>query len=231
MVPGMYRIMLALAALAAPITASAAERRYSVTDFDRIQVDGPWRVTLVTGKPPSAVATGSNQAIDRLSLQVEGRTLRIRRGTKGGFGPAGTVDIRVSTHGLRGATVIGPGVLSIDRAKGLRLDLGLSGSGALSVAAIEADTLVLDLLGSGQITAAGKAKTMRSTIQGTGGLAAEALTVDDVTLVADTAGRIALGVRRTAKINATGQGEVEIIGKPSCTIKAIGSALVRCGKN
>lgn len=228
----MRRIMLALIAVAAPLSAaSAAERRYTVTDFDRIQVDGPWRVTLVTGKAPSAVAHGSNDAIDRLSLDVEGRTLRIRRGTKGGFGAAGPVEIRVSTHDLRGAGVNGPAILSIDRTRGLRLDLALSGSGALTVDKVEADNLVIGLLGSGRISLAGKAKTLRATIQGTGDLAADRLAVDDATLNADTAGRIALAVRRTAKIDATGQGEVEILGNPSCTVKAIGSATVRCGKD
>ena len=228
----MFRIMLALIAAAAPLTAgSAADRRYSVTDFDRIVVDGPWRVTLATGKAPSATATGSNGAIDRLSLEVEGRTLRIRRSTRGGFDDAGPVEIKVSTHDLRGASVNGPAVLAIDKARGLKLDLGLSGSGSLSLAQVEADNLVLGLVGSGRISVAGKAKSLRATIQGSGDLAAEGLSVDDANLTADTAGRIALAVRRTAKINATGQGEVEIIGSPACTVKAIGSALVRCGKN
>ena len=44
--PAMIRIMLALFALAAcAAPAAAAERRYSVTDFDRVQVDGPYQVT------------------------------------------------------------------------------------------------------------------------------------------------------------------------------------------
>lgn len=228
----MRTILLALLGIAAPLSAAtAAERRYSVTDFDRIQIDGPWRVSLVTGKPPSAVATGSNEAIDRLSLEVEGRTLRIRRGTKGGFGAAGPVEIRVSTHDLRGASVNGPAILAVDKTRGLRLDLALSGSGALSVDKVDADSLVIGLLGSGRMSLGGKAKTLRATIQGTGDLAADGLGVDDATLNAGTAGRIALAVKRTAKITASGQGEVEIIGKPSCTVKAIGSASVRCGKD
>lgn len=228
----MRRIMLALLGLAAPLAAAqAAERRYSVTDFDRIQIDGPWRVTLVTGKPPSAVAIGGNDGIDRLSLDVEGRTLRIRRNARSGFAPAGPIEIRVSTHGLRSAAVNGPGILSIDRTRGLRLDLALSGSGQIGVDKVEADNLVLGLLGSGKIKLAGRAKTLRGTIQGTGDLAAETLSADDATLNADTAGRIALAVKRTAKITAAGQGEVEILGSPSCTVKALGSASVKCGKN
>ena len=40
--------LLALAALAAP--AAAADRRYSVTDFDRVIVEGPYVVRLVVGR-------------------------------------------------------------------------------------------------------------------------------------------------------------------------------------
>src|SRR3546814_19405145 len=54
----MNRIMLAALALTATAPAQAAERRYTVTDFNRIRVDGPFVVTLATGKSPSATASG-----------------------------------------------------------------------------------------------------------------------------------------------------------------------------
>jgi hypothetical protein len=70
-------LLVALAALAAA-PAAAAERTYSVTDFDRIQVEGPFEVVLATGLSSKVRASGSTEALDRLSIGVEGGTLRIR---------------------------------------------------------------------------------------------------------------------------------------------------------
>jgi len=230
----MKRIMLAALALAAASPAAAAERRYSVTDFDRVQVDGPYQVTLVSGGPTGAVATGSAQALDAVSVEVQGRTLRIRanRSAWGGYpgARAGSVTIKIAARDLVSATVTGSGTLGIDRVKGLRLDLSVSGSGSLSVAAVDADTLSVGLLGSGKISLSGRAKQLRATISGTGDLAAAGLRADDVTLNADTAGAITVGAMRSAKVRATGQGDVEIIGTPACTVQGASSGQVKCGR-
>ena len=221
----------ALAASAAP--AAAAERRFTVTDFDRILVDGPFKVTLVTGRSGSAVATGSNQAIDRVSMEVQGRTLRIRpnRSAWGGYPGAGSgpLAIKVSTHDLRGAAVTGSGSIDIDKAKGMRFDLSVAGSGSIGIDSLETDKLGVGLLGSGRIRIGGKAKELRATIQGAGDLDAEKLQVEDAEINADTAGNIGVAVRRTAKISATGQGDTRIVGKPACTVKGLASGRVSCG--
>ncbi len=225
---------LALLAFAAAAPARAAERTYSVTDFDRVQVDGPYRVTLTTGRGSAARAEGSSEAIDHLSVDVQSGTLRVRRnrsawgGTPGeGIGP---VTIALTTRDLRNAAVVGSGSLDIDRARGLRVDLSVSGSGRLTVGAVEADTLLVGLLGGGRITLAGRTKQLKATVQGSGDLAASGLSADDAQIASDTAGNVAVAVARTAKVTATGPGDVEILGGPSCTVQAKGSGRVICGR-
>ena len=81
--------LLALASLPAHsaigAAAPATERTFSVTGYDRIRIDGPYRVTLKTGVAPYARAPGSDASNDGLSMKVEGRTLVIRLGS-GGWG-------------------------------------------------------------------------------------------------------------------------------------------------
>ncbi|HEX8124841.1 MAG TPA: head GIN domain-containing protein [Allosphingosinicella sp.] len=223
---------LALLALAgAP--AGAAERNYSVTDFDRVQVDGPYRVTLTTGRSSAARAEGSVQALDQVSVDVQGGTLRVRRNrsTLGSYPAAdpGPVTITLTTRDLRSAVVVGSGSLDIDRAKGLRVDVSVSGSGRLGVTAVESDTLVVGLLGSGRITLSGRTKQLKASVQGSGDLTASGLTADDAQIGSDTAGNVAVAVARTAKVTSTGAGDVEIIGSPACTVAAKGSGRVMCG--
>jgi Putative auto-transporter adhesin, head GIN domain len=230
-------LLLALAptlavALAAP--AAAAERRYSVTDFDRVQVDGPYEVTLTTGGSSQAMATGDQAAIDRVSIDVQGRTLRIRPNPSawGGYPGAriGPVRVVVSTRDLRSAIVTGSGSLVIDRARGLRLDLSLSGSGSLSVASVDADTLTLGSIGSGEIRVAGKAKQLRLTVEGSGDFDGRGLVAEDAQIVAGTSGTLVVGAARTAKVTARGRGTVEILGTPACTLSGASAAMVICGK-
>ena len=234
MVLVMIRIMplAAIALLAQP--AAAAERRYTVTDFDRIQVEGPFQVTLTTGKAPSARADGEMLALERVSVEVQSRTLKIRpnRSAWGGYPgqQSGGVKLLVSTPGLRSATVTGAGTLSIDKVKAMMFDAALAGSGRLGIGSLEADALSLGLLGGGKLTLGGKAKTVRATISGSGDLDAAALQSEDAEVNADTSGTIALGVRRAAKITATGAGEVTIGGTPACTVTNRGVGTVSCGK-
>jgi hypothetical protein len=230
----MIRIISAalLALLASP--AAAAERRYTVTDFDRIHVEGPFQVALTTGRGVSALAVGDAQAIERVSIEVQSRTLKIRpnRSAWGGYPgrSAGAVKIAVTTHELRGATVIGSGSLTVDKARAMKFDAAVSGSGGIGIGSVEADALSLGLLGAGKLTVGGKAKTVRATVTGAGELDGAGLTAEDAEIIADTSGAIGLAVRRAAKVTATGAGDVMIGGTPACTVDNKGAGTVSCGK-
>jgi hypothetical protein len=230
----MHRIMAVALIAAASAPASAAERRYTVTDFDSVRVEGPFQVTLATGKAGSAVATGSSQALDGLSLKVEGRVLRVRPNLNGWGGypgeGAGPLKIAVTTHSLKSAAVIGSGGLQVDKARAMAFDASVAGSGRVGIDNVEADTLKVALMGSGKIELGGKAKQLTANIQGGGDLSAKELTAEDAVIGADTAGTIGVAVRRTAKVTATGAGDVEIVGTPACTVDARGAGRVLCGK-
>lgn len=231
----MIRIMLSASLAISAASASAAERRYTVTDFDRIQIDGPFEVALTTGRASSARATGSNAAIDRLAIDVQGRTLRVRasRSAWGGYPGegGGPVKIELGTHALRSASLNGSAHLAVDKMQAMKLDVAVSGSGRITVAAAEADTLALGLLGSGRISIGGRAKNVRATIQGSGDLDAERLTAEDCNIQAETSGSIAIGIRRIAAVTSSGGGDVKIVGSPACTVKQLGSGQVLCGKS
>ncbi len=229
----MRMTVLAVLAAASATSANSAERRHIVTDFDRVQVDGPFRVTLATGRPASAAVSGSSAAIERVTIDVQGRTLRVRanRSAWGGYPGegAGPLQIALSTHEIRGASVSGSGSLNIDKARAMRFDLAVSGTGRIGLGQVEADSLTLGLLGSGAIEIGGRAKELRATVQGNGDLRAEKLMVEDARIIADTAGAIKVAVGRAAEVTATGPGDTHIIGNAACTVRALGSGEVRCG--
>lgn len=214
--------------------AAAAERRYTVTDFDRIQVDGPFRVTLTTGKGASAIASGDPQALERVSVEVQARVLKIRPNRSGWGGypshDAGPVSLTVTTPALRAATLIGSGQLAIDNAKAMKFDTALSGSGRIEIRTLEADNAYLGLVGGGTLTLGGRAKTVRATISGSGNLEAADLISEDAEISAETSGNISLAVGRAARINSSGAGDIVITGTPACTVANRGAGTVTCGK-
>lgn len=220
---------LCLAALAAS-PAAAAERNFSITSFDRVRVDGPYKVTLTTGVPPFAIASGSATAIDRVSVSVEGRTLIVRQnpGSWGGYpGQApGPVTIEVGTHDLSQAWLNGAGSLAIDRIRGLTFDLALQGSGSASIGDADVDQMKIGISGAGSVSIAGKAPKLTAVVRGTSTLDATKLDTKDALVGAEGPSEVRFVATATAKIDARGTTNVSVGGNPSCTVKAEGSAVV-----
>ena len=230
---GMRILLFALAA--ATLAASAAQaapntRNYSVTSFDRIRLDGPYKVRLVTGVAPFARAEGSQEALDGVSVDVQGRTLIIHRNRSswGGYPgkPAGPVEISVGTHGLAAAFLNGAGSLAIDKVRGLSFELAVQGAGAASIAQVEVDQLKIGIAGAGSTTLAGRAPKMTAIVRGASLFDASALAVKDVTLGAEGPAIVKLYATSSARIDVAGTASVDVTGDPACTVKASGSASV-----
>jgi hypothetical protein len=227
-----FILLIAILAFAAPV--QAADRRYPVADFDRVVVEGPYTVRIAVGRSSSAVASGSPQAIDAVSVEVQGMTLRVRRnpnawGASPGRAPGPAVII-LSTRNLRAARVVGSGNVVLSGARGLRVDLSVDGSGSLSATDVQGDVLSIGVRGAGSITLQGRAGTVTATIQGTGSLAATAFAAENATVAASTSGNVAMTVRRSANVTANGLGSVVIAGNPACTVSGPGAGEVRCGR-
>ena len=162
-----YRLpLLVFAALAASVPASAAERNFTVTGFDRIRIDGPYRVRLTTGVAPFAKASGSAAALNGVSIEVQGQTLIVRKNPSGwgsypGEGP-GPIEIAIGTHELSTAWLNGAGSLAIDKAKGQSFDLSVQGAGSIAgsgnVRGQATGTADVSIMGSGDVTLTGGAK-------------------------------------------------------------------------
>ena len=227
------RIIIAAIALStfAAAPADAATRNFGVSGFDRIRVDGPFRVKLATGVAPFAIATaGSSGALEGVSMEVQGRTLIIRtkRSSWGGYPgeAAGPVEVSVGTHELTAAWLNGAGTLAIDKLRGFAFDLSVRGSGAASVGAVEVDQLKVAVSGTAAVGLTGSALKLTATVLGVSTFEARALTTKDATLTANGPATLRATVTGTAKVNAQGPASVELGGGPACSITAAGSANV-----
>lgn len=226
--------LLVLASLPAPSAFGApalTQRNYSVTGFEKVRVDGPYQVQLRTNVAPFARASGSQRALDAVSIKVEGQTLVIRsaRGASWGGYPgesAGPVTIEVGTHDLKNAWINGAGGLAIYRVKGLSFDLAIQGPGVARIDQAMVDQLKVGISGAGSARLAGQAAKLTATVRGTSSFEAEGLTVKDAVIGAEGPSIVRTTVSNAAKVDAIGLAAVTLGGRPSCTVNARGSAVV-----
>lgn len=218
----------ALAALAAPTY--AATRNFGITSFEKIRVEGPFRVRLTTGVPPFARASGSPAAIDRVALDMRGNTLVVHSnpGSWGGYPgqDAGPVEINVGTHDLSSAWINGSGALAIDRVKGLSFDLSVQGSAAATIGRATVDQLNVAVVGTGSAALAGQAAKVTVVVRGIGSLDAANLAAKDATIGAEGTATIAANVSDSVTIDASGPATVKLTGGPACTLRVSGSTSV-----
>ena len=222
--------LLVLASLPVAAATPAAQRNYSVNGFDRIRIDGPYKVELRTNVAPYARASGTPASLDGVLIKVEGRTLIVRSG-RGGWGGypgegRGPVTIEVGTHDLNAAYINGAGALAVDRVKGLGFELSIQGSGIASVGEVDVDQMKVGVSGAGTVRMAGWAGKLSTTVRGTSSLEADRLQVKDAVIGAEGPSTVRAQVTNSAKVDANGLASVELAGNPACIVTAKGSASV-----
>ena len=221
--------LLAAAALAAA-PAAAADRNYTITGFNQIRLNGPYKVRLTTGVAPYARASGGTQALDAVALEVNGQILTVRRNsgaTRSYSGqPSAPVEIEIGTYDVRSASVIGSGSLDINAVRSLAFNLNIEGAGSARVGNLEVDQLKFWAAGTASASFAGSAKSATFLVRGVSSLDAAALAVKDAIIGSEGPATVRVNVSNTAKVDAKGASQVTLDGAPACTVTAAGSATV-----
>ncbi|HEV2594114.1 MAG TPA: head GIN domain-containing protein [Sphingomicrobium sp.] len=218
-------LMLAIAP-----SAQGATRSYGITDFTKVRVEGPYKVTLVTGVPPYAKASGSSTAMDRIAVEVRGDTLVIRTdpsawGGYPGIDP-GPVEVSIGTHDLANASLIGSGNIVISRVTGLSFALAVQGSGSAQINDVAADQMNVSLAGTASARLAGRTKRLTAVVRGLSALDAAKLSTPGVHISAEGSATIDASVAQSAQVEATGPATIRFSGSPSCELHVSGSASV-----
>ena len=219
-----------LAAVTLSVPAAAATRNFGLSGYDRIRVEGPFKVRLATGVAPYARAVGTVDAVDRVAITVEGRTLVVRTSSAWGGNVTGRnftpAQIELGTHDLTSAWLNGSGTLKIDKVKGLSFDASVQGSGAMQVDRADVDQLKIAVSGTAAAIIAGKAARLTTTVRGISTLDAANLVVKDATVGAEGAATVKAHVTNAIKVDASGPATIILTGNPACTAKLAGSASV-----
>lgn len=213
---------------------SATTRNYQVAGFERIEVGGPYDVTVTTGGAPAVRASGGERAIERLVVEVVDGTLRIHSKKRSGmnFGWSGSshpVKLAVTVPRLTAAEIAGSGSISVDKVAGDSFDAGIAGSGELRLGQVDVKRLKAGIAGSGGINAGqGRAGVADYEIAGSGDIEAGALVAEVASVSIAGSGEVTANATGTAQVDIAGSGDVRLSGGAKCTVSKAGSGDVYC---
>jgi hypothetical protein len=213
---------------------ATVSRNYQVSNFQQIEVAGPYDVEVRTGGNPGVSARGSQKLLERTVVEVQGDKLVIRPEKNRGFFQFGWSShakavFTVTVPQLSGATIAGSGDIRVDRVAGQRFEGNVAGSGAINVAAMDVQQLKLSIAGSGDLKAgAGKTQTAEYDIAGSGDLDAGAVQAQQLKVSIAGSGGVKAHASGTADVSILGSGDVEVSGGAKCNINKQGSGDVRC---
>jgi hypothetical protein len=222
---------LTLVGLTAATAASAAERSFAVTGFDKVSAAGSEDVVITTGKTASVVATGPQERLDKLEISVDGGTLKIRQksGSSWSWGSKEGVVIRVSMPTLHAVSTAGSGDVTADGGAGPDFVASIAGSGDMRISNVNSASVRLSTAGSGDFFVAGKCTTLKTSISGSGDMNLAGLTCADADVGISGSGDVMVHASRTANVRISGSGDVKVTGGSKCTSRTSGSGDVSCG--
>ena len=171
---------------------------------DSLRVEDSLNVTFVQGPQAGIVVTGPQDAVDRV-VAVGGR-ISLKDGSERitfGFKPGGA-EIWADSERVR-ITVTAPAVSRF----------AVEGSGELDIQNYDRDDLRVDINGSGEVTAIGKARRLALSINGSGDADLAALTLTDADVTISGSGEARVGPTGDADITISGSGDVTLTKRPA----------------
>lgn len=204
-------------------------------NFDEVTLGGPDNVRVVTGGTPSIVATGRNDDLDKIEVELRGSELvvtrdngsRIRMFSWGSDHKGVVITVTVAKP-IAAANLRGSGDLNVDQGGGDSFAAELKGSGDLTVAKIMTKTAHLTLAGSGDLKASGQATSVEAELSGSGGIDADALAAETASVNLRGSGNVDVRASKSANVVIKGSGDVSVKGTNNCNTEKHGSGDVHC---
>lgn len=212
----------------------AVSRSYPVGGFDKIEVAGPYEVTVTTGGQPSVQARGGANLLDKTVVEIKDGTLKIHpRKDKGiswnwSTGQGNGVSFAVTVPSLVSAEAAGSGTIAVSKVAGERFNGAVAGSGGLKLPDIQVGELQLEIAGSGNVEGQGRATQARYEIAGSGNIMAGRIASDRLRAEIAGSGNIEGQARSTADVDIAGSGNVRVTGGAKCNVSKAGIGNVSC---
>ena len=189
-----------------------------VSGFNSVSLSGIGELTIKVGDEESLLIEAEDNLGPLLTSEVSQGKLDL--GTKPGVSLNPTKPIRYTlvVKDLNAIEISGLGSVRSVALKADRIHIGVSGSGNLSIAGIEADQLIVDISGLGSVTvAAGKVNSQKISLSGSGSYKANDLESSTADVEISGLGNATLWAKDQLKADISGSGNVDYYGSPAVT--------------
>ncbi|MES2785272.1 MAG: head GIN domain-containing protein [Pseudomonadota bacterium] len=138
-----------------------------------------------------------------------------------------TLKIIVTAREIRQLGVSGTGTLTSAALKSPRLQLEIAGAGIIDLKQVQTDALEASIGGSGTIKVAGAARKFTVEIAGSGDVQAQQLKSDEAEVSIAGSGNARLWPMSALSASIAGSGDVEYYGDPKMSSKIAGSGSIK----
>jgi hypothetical protein len=171
-----------------------------VAPFTRVELAGSNNVVIRVGQEQSVVVTADDNLVDRVTTEVQSGTLTI-----------GTSPGSFSTNSPMRVAVAVPNLDAVS----------LTGSGNIVVDGIEAESLKVDLPGSGTLSGNGTATRLAVTVSGSGVVQFTRLVANDVRAAVSGSGSIFVTATKSLDASVSGSGAILYAGNPPDVTRSV----------
>lgn len=213
-----------------PAQGSGTTRSFAVRDFTGIDLRGSDPVDVRVGGGFSVRAEGPSDALDQLRIERDGDTLRVGRKKGVHWSTGKGARIFVTLPRLTDVGVAGSGQMTVDRVEGPSFHAGIAGSGDLTVGSMRVGTADLGIAGSGTVTPNGTADRLKVSVAGSGNLRGAGLQTRQADVSIAGSGDVVARVNGPAKVSLMGSGSADLGPQSTCTVSKMGSGSARCGR-
>jgi hypothetical protein len=180
---------------------SVTSETRTVTGFTSVSLVGSADVDVKFGDTESVVVSADDNIVPLIETKVENNQLII--GSKPG--------VRYSTTN---PVIVTLTMKSMDSAV-------LSGSGNFTVHDISADSLKLDLTGSGNLTVNGTANSVAIMLSGSGNVTCDGLQAKDASVTITGSGNVSVYASSSLDAVVSGSGNIKYSGNPASVNKSV----------
>jgi hypothetical protein len=184
----------------------------STNNYERIQVRGPFDVSIEEGVSGGLTITAPADAMVDITTEVVGDELIID--LEGTGITTQTFEVEVANSELDKIGMYGSGVFEGEVTVKDQLILELGGSGAIIVKA-NPDKLKASVSGSGVIEVEGRTSKVIADVSGSGGIDLENMQAVDAALELSGSGFITANASGLLKADLSGSGEIRYSGNPT----------------
>jgi len=204
-----------------------AELDYEGAKPTGITLAGPDKMIVTSGETLAIDVAGDPDIVEMLRFDLDDDTLSV--GREGDWRQSGIATIRVTMPTPTSLTLAGSGEIELDRlGTGAAASVNVAGAGESRVGRIDADTLEVNVAGSGSLKAAGAARKLDLSIAGSGDIDLRGVEVGDADVAIAGSGDAVFSSDGTVDASIMGSGDIEVIGNARCSINKMGSGEVTC---